>query len=168
MSHAPRIVIEPLNSRHDRRRFDCGIAALNRYLQRQAGQDSRRRISRVFVARDPEDDASVVGYYTLSAVSIDLSTLPPDLASKLPRHPIPAALIGRLAIDLSHQGAGIGPMLLANAIKRTLAVGDDIAIYAMVVDAIDARAAAFYTRFGFAPLVDDGDRLFLALRSIVQ
>jgi GNAT superfamily N-acetyltransferase len=164
MTGEPRLVIEPLNPHHDRGGFDCGIASLNRYLQRQAGQDSRRRISRVFVARMPEDEAGILGYYTLSAVSIDLSTLPPDTAGKLPRHPIPAALIGRLAVAEAHHGQRIGSMLLANAIRRTLAVGDEIAIHALVVDAIDERAAAFYARFGFAPLLDDGSRLFLPLR----
>jgi len=83
----------------------------------------------------------------------------------LPRHAIPAALIGRLAIDFSAQGKGIGKMLLSNAIKRTLAVSDDIAIYALVVDAISQEAGSFYKRYGFSRLAHSGDRLFLPLKS---
>ena len=111
------------------------------------------------------DKTAVLGYYTLSTLSIDLSILPEKIAKKLPRHPIPAALIGRLAVDVSAQGKGIGKMLLANAIKRTLAVSNEIAIYAMVVDAINEEAVSFYKRYGFSILARDGNRLFLPLNS---
>ncbi len=165
MSSANELVIELLNQNHNRTVFNCGIESLDRYLTRQASQDMKRRISRVFIARPPGDRTLVLGYYTLSALSIDLSVLPEIVAKKLPRHPIPAALIGRLAIDLSAQGKGIGNMLLANAIKRTMAVSDDIAIYAMVVDAINQPAESFYEHYGFARLAHNGSRLFLPLRS---
>ena len=72
MSPAPKLVIELLDRSHNRDVFDCGTAPLNRYLQRQANQDMKRRISRVFVARAPESKSRVVGFYTLSAISIDL------------------------------------------------------------------------------------------------
>ena len=120
----------------------------------------------MFVVRSPEDETQVLGFYTLSALSIDLSVLPEEVTAKLPRHPVPAALIGRLAVDLSAQEIGIGKMLLADAIKRTLAVSDDIAIYAMAVDAINEQAESFYERYGFARLAHDGSRLFLPLRSL--
>ncbi len=166
MSSENELVIEPLNRYHNRTVFNCGIESLDRYLQHQSNQDTKRRISRVFVARTPQNKTSILGYYTLSAVSIDLSVLPGNIAKKLPRHPIPAALIGRLAIDVSAQGKGIGKILLSNAIKRTLAVSDDIAIYAMVVDAINQQAASFYKRYGFTRLANGGTRLFLPLRSL--
>jgi GNAT superfamily N-acetyltransferase len=165
MSSERELVIEPLNRNHNRTLFNCGIESLDRYLKRQAGQDMKRRASRVFVVRAPEDETQVLGFYTLSVLSIDLSVLPEEVAAKLPRHFIPAALIGRLAVDLSAQEIGIGKMLLADAIKRTLAVSDDIAIYAMVVDAVNERAESFYERYGFARLAHDGSRLFLPLRS---
>jgi GNAT superfamily N-acetyltransferase len=166
MSSPRGLVIEPLERSHNRTAFDCGIESLDRYLKRQAGQDIRRRVSRVFVGRAQEDDIKVLGFYTLSALAIDLSVLPVALAAKLPRQPVPAALIGRLAVDRSAQGTGIGRMLLADAIKRTLAVSDEIAIYAVVVDAINERAESFYRRYGFARLAHGGSRLFLPLRSI--
>ncbi|MGD8755807.1 MAG: GNAT family N-acetyltransferase, partial [Desulfobacterales bacterium] len=89
------------------------------------------------------------------------------LTRKLPRHQVPAALIGRLAVSKAAQGQGIGKMLLADAIKRTLAVGDQIAIYAMVVDVIDDSVKGFYEQFGFTQLSDDSPRLFLPLKSII-
>jgi len=166
MSSESELVIEPLNRNHNRVSFNCGIESLDRYLKHQANQDIKRRISRVFVARSPQDKTSVLGYYTLSTLSIDLSVLPDKFAKKLPRHPIPAALIGRLAGDISGQGKGIGKMLLANAIKRTLAVSNEIAIYAMVVDAVNDEAESFYERYGFSRLVRSGSRLFLPLKSL--
>jgi GNAT superfamily N-acetyltransferase len=131
MSPTPTLAIELLDRSHNRNIFDCGIESLNRYLQHQANQNMRRGISRVFVACPPENKSRILGFYTLSAVSIDLSALPEKVAKKLPKHPVPAALIGRLAVDLSAQGMGTGQMLLADSIKRTIAVSDDIAIRAI-------------------------------------
>ena len=165
MSSESELVIEPLNRNHNRTAFNCGIESLDRYLKHQANQDIKRRISRVFVARSRQDETRVLGYYTLSTLSIDLSVLPEKIAKKLPRHPIPAALIGRLAVDISAQGKGIGKMLLSNAIKRTLAVSDDIAIYAMVVDAINERGRVLLQALRIFPLASQGNRLFLPLKS---
>jgi len=166
MNPGEGVVIEPLARHHDRQSFRCGVEALDRYLKRQARQDIARRISRVFIARDPAQETRMLGYYTLSGLSIDLSALPDSVARKLPRHPIPAALLGRLAVDLDARGRGIGRLLLANAIRRTLSVSDQIAIHAMVVDAIDQRAVDFYRRHGFAPLLSGERRLFLPLKSV--
>ena len=167
MTDFQNLVIAPLNPTHDRTGFQCGVEALDRYLKRQAKQDSKRRIARVFVATKPDNPRSVIGYYTLSTLSIELNQLPEKLARKLPKHPVPAALIGRLAVSKAAQGQGIGKMLLADAIKRTLAVGDQIAIYAMVVDVIDDSVKGFYEQFGFTQLSDDSPRLFLPLKSII-
>lgn len=162
------LIIEPLGPEHDRSAFQCGADILNRYLQKQATQDIRRRISRVFITTTAKKPQIIIGYYTLSTLSIELSQLPEQLSRKLPKHALPAALIGRLAVDRSAQGHGVGKMLLADAVKRTLSVSDQIAIYAMVVDAIDEKAAAFYEKFGFARLGADLSRLFLPLKSIYQ
>ncbi len=166
MTDDHELIITALHANHDRAGFRCGVEALDRYLAKQANQDIRRRISRVFVATPSKNPEKVLGYYTLSALSIELSRLPDNLTRKLPRHPVPSALIGRLAVTEVDQGLGIGKMMLADAIRRTLAVGDQIAIYAMVVDALDDNAKRFYERFGFTPLVDGGLRLFLPLKSI--
>lgn len=166
MMGLPPLIIEPLNVTHERTSFKCDVESLDRYLKKQARQDIRRCISRVFVASRPETPQAIVGYYTLSTLSIALNQLPQHLARKLPKHPVPAALIGRLAVKRTEQGQGIGKMLLADAVKRTMAVSDQIAIYAMVVDAIDENASRFYGRFGFTSLSDDSSRLFLPLKSI--
>ncbi len=163
MSAESGLIIEPLSRHHNRNAFCCGIESLDAYLRRQATQDVKRRISRVFIARYPEDPARIVGYYTLSSLSIDLPALPDQAAKKLPRHPIPAALTGWLAVDASARSKGIGKMLLSNTIRRTLAVSDDIAIYALVVDAINKDAESFYLRYGFSRLAYSSSWLFLPL-----
>ena len=128
--------------------------------------NATRHISRVFIATKPDNPKPVIGCYTLSTLSIDLNQLPEKPARKLPKHPVFAALIGRLAAGKAAQGQGVGKPLLADAIKRTLAVSDQIAIYAMVVDAIDDNAREFCEQFGFGRLSDDSPRLFLPLKSI--
>lgn len=159
-----RLTIEPLNRDHNRGTFSCGVESLDRYLKRQANQDVKRRISRVFFARGPLE-TEILGYYTLSTLALDLSVLPEKIAKQLPRHPVPAALIGRLAVNASMQGQGVGGMLLVNAIKRTLAVSEEIAIYAMVVDAKNDKAETFYRHYGFSRLASNDTRLFLPLKS---
>ena len=119
-----------------------------------------------FVATKPDNPIVVMGYYTLRTLSIELNQLPEKLARKLPKHPVPAALIGRLATCNAAQGQGVGKLLLADAIKRTLAVSDQIAIYVMVVDAINDNAKGFYEQFGFTRLNDNSPRLFLPLKSV--
>ena len=162
MTESDALIVEPLGTRHDRAAFSCGLAELDRYLARQAGQDVRRQIARVFVCTAGEAD-TVLGFYTLSALSIDLASLPERLSRKLPRHPVPCALIGRLAVDRSAHGRGLGRMLLADAVRRTVAAGETVAIHALIVDAANDDARRFYERFGFEPLTDHPMRLFLPL-----
>lgn len=159
------LIIEPLSSDHDRPGFTCNVDSLDNYLKKQAKQDIKRRISRVFVATTPKHPDTIVGYYTISTLSIELSQLPEVLARKLPRQPVPAALIGRLAVAQHAQGQGVGKMLLMDAIKRTLRVSDEIAIYAIVVDAIDMHAKSFYQQYGFSSLSSKSRRLYLPLKS---
>jgi len=166
MTDFQNLVIEPHNRPHDKTGFECGVEALDRYLKKQVKQDIKRRISRVFVATKPDKPKAVIGYYTLSTLSIELNQLPEKLARKLPKHPVPAALLGRLAVSNAAQGQRVGKMLLADAIKRTLAVSDQIAIYAMVVDVINDNVKGFYEQFGFTRIDDDSPRLFLPLKSI--
>lgn len=165
MNSPKTTIIEPLARHHDRKCFRCGEPSLDRYIQQQASQDSKRRISRIFVAINRES-GSLLGYYTLSALSISLNDLPQEVAGKLPKHPILAALIGRLAVAEHAQGNGMGKILLADAVKRTLVASEEVAIYALVVDAINERAVRFYENFGFTDLKCESNRLFLPLKSI--
>lgn len=166
MNAANKVIIEALDRNHDRATFDCGNEMLNNYLKRQASQDMKRRISRVFVARNTSDEKHILGFYTLSSLSIELSSLPEPIRNKLPKHPLPAALVGRLAVAAAVKSQGYGGLLLADAIKRTLAVSSEIAIYAIVVDSIDEQAASFYQHFGFQRLEQHNRRLFLPLKAL--
>jgi GNAT superfamily N-acetyltransferase len=158
------LVIEPLGRQHDRAGFSCDVADLDDYLRRRAGQDVRRRIARVFICTE-KGTHIVLGFYTLSAISIDVGSLPDAQARKLPRHPVPAALIGRLAVDRSAQGKGLGRLVLADAIQRTLGASEQVAIHAVVVDAKNEAARRFYRTYGFLSLPDQPMRLFLPLNS---
>ncbi len=143
------IRIEPLGAKHDRSAFSCGVPALDRYLREQAGQDARRRVAAPFVASP--DGVKVLGFYTLSATSIQLTEVPATLAKKLPRYPrLPATLLGRLATDMSVRGVGLGRFLLIDAIMRS--VRSEIASFALVLDAKDETAASFYERESFIRL----------------
>jgi len=156
--------IEPLGAHHDRAAFSCGEAALDGYLARQASQDVRRRVTRVFVAVGDEP-SRIDGYYTLSALGFGKQGLPPPLARRMPHHPIPAALLGRLAVDRRRQRCGLGEILLLDAIRRVVAVTASLAVYAIVVDVKGAAAEAFYQRYGFQPFIDEPRRLFLAMET---
>ena len=157
--------IEPLSNAHDRVRFDSGSEPLGRYFREQASQDIKRRIATCFVAVDL--DRNVAGYYTLTATSIALSALAPEIAKKLPRYPVvPAALIGRLAVAQPHQGKGLGGVLLADAALR--AARAELGVFALLVDAKDDGAQRFYEHHGFTLLPGDVRRLFIPVVSALQ
>jgi len=161
------LTVEPLASHHDRASFSCGEPSLDRYIRRQASQDARRRVARVFVARTHPPER-IAGYYTLSAASFEKDDLPAEVAKRLPHYPVPAAVIGRLAVDLRSQGGGLGEVLLLDAIRRVVRAGDTIGVYAVVVDALHDRASAFYERYGFLPFPSRPLRLYLPLRTFEQ
>jgi GNAT superfamily N-acetyltransferase len=157
--------IEALNATHDRRVFACGVTALDDYLATRATQDIKRRIGNCFVA--VTDDNKIAGYYTLAATSIPLPDITEADARKLPRYPvIPAALIGRLAIDQRFQGKKLGGALIIDAAKR--AATSDAAIYALIVEAKDATAKAFYEHLGFATFRSKPRSLYLPLATLLS
>ena len=159
-------IVEALARRHDRSRFDCGSKPLDRYIRQQASQDVRRRVAQVFVAI-PEGSVEVAGFYTLSAGSLERTALPPQEAGRLPRYPVPVALIGRLAVGRRWSGRGLGSALLADVFRRVARASEALAVYAVTVDAKDARAQAFYERFGFIRLPDAaGRRLFCPMATV--
>lgn len=162
------ITVEPLGRQHDRTAFHCGSEALDRYLKQQARQDADKRVAAPFVAVRPPD-TRVLGYYTLSASVLTLTELPEELARKLPRYPqLPVTLLGRLAVDQSTKGQGLGEHLLLDALHRSLAHADQIAAMAVVVDAKDEAAEAFYRHYGFLTLQTLPSRLFLPMRLVAQ
>ena len=160
----PSLIIEPLGSHHDRAAFSCGEPALDSYLQRQASQDLRRRVAQIFVALG-DAPGKIAGYYSLSAASFERDELPPVLAKRLPHYPVPAAILGRLAVDRASQGQGLGETLLLDAIRRVVRASVTVAIYAIVVDAKNDRAVAFYERYGFRAFATEQRRVFLPLET---
>ncbi len=163
----PRYVVEPLNkNRHDRSHFSCGIELLDRYLKEQADQDRKRKIAVPFVLVE-KDQPHVLGYYTLSSLSIHLEELPPGVAKRLPRYPdVPATLLGRLAVHRMSQRQGLGEFLLMDALYRSLDQSGKVASFAVVVDSINESARNFYLHFEFIPFPDRPDRLFLPMETI--
>ncbi|MEO6321886.1 MAG: GNAT family N-acetyltransferase, partial [Polaromonas sp.] len=150
----------PLEGRHDRTAFDCASEPLNRYFFQQVSQDVRRRVTACYVALS--QDGRIAGFYTLASTALLLSQLPTDLGKKLPRYPtVPAVRMGRLAVDQAFKGQGLGGALLADALARALRA--EIAAYALVVDAKDAAAAAFYWHHGLIALPSQPMTLFLPL-----
>jgi GNAT superfamily N-acetyltransferase len=117
------------------------------------------------VATDADRPQTILGYYTLSAGSICADDLPPTHKLCLPKYPVPVALLGRLAVDKNHQGQRLGAILLADAIQRIEQASEVLAVYAVVVDALNASAAEFYRQFGFIEFPGEVLKLFLPLSS---
>lgn len=148
MSAPYRII--PLAPGIDRSGFSCGVTILDDYLRRQAMQDQRRNVAACYVAMDVATDR-IAGFYTLSASGVPLDDMPESIRKRLPRYPlVPVARLGRLAVDQSYQGQKLGAALLWDAAVKS--AGSEIAVFALVVDAKDDLAAAFYSHHGFMPL----------------
>jgi GNAT superfamily N-acetyltransferase len=151
--------IERLSDQLDRSEFACGSDALDRYLKTQASQDIRRHVASCFVAIE-QTTRAIAGYYTLAAAQIDAVDIPAEFVRRLPRYPrIPAALVGRLAVDRRYQGRRLGRALVVDAVQRTLQ--SDTAAFAVIVDAKDAAALAFYRRLQFESIGGNPNSLFL-------
>jgi ribosomal protein S18 acetylase RimI-like enzyme len=154
-------VIRPLDAAVETGAFLCGQPQLDTYLRRYASQDVRRGVARVFIATPREESRRLAGFFSLSAGSVNGEDLPPDMARKLPRYPVPIALLGRLAVDQAFQGRGLGSILLSDACQKVMRASRVLAVAALLVDAKDDPAAAFYRRFGFSPLPGRPDRLLI-------
>lgn len=154
----------PFDFVHDRTEFRSGSDPLDRYLREQVTQDIRRRVAACFVAL--ADGQRIAGYYTLASANLLLADLPASIGKKLPRYPtVPAVRMGRLAVDQAFKGQGLGGALLADALDR--AIRSEIGTYALVVDAKDESAAAFYRHHGFIALSGSPLTLFLPLATVL-
>src|SRR6185437_16052296 len=163
---AAQFTIEPLAAIHDRSGFACASAPLDCYFREQASQDIKRRVATCFVAVDLKK-RDVAGFYTLTAASVVLDALAPELVKKLPRYPVvPAALLGRLAIATRSQGKGLGAALLADALLRVARV--EMGVFAMLVDAKDDDAQRFYEKHGFVLLAGEQRRLVLSIATALR
>ncbi|MGH7194237.1 MAG: GNAT family N-acetyltransferase [Candidatus Saccharimonadales bacterium] len=163
----PEWLIEPLDrKRHERKSFDCGTGELNNWLIQFAGQYEERDLARTYVATLP-GDSRVVGYYSVCSHHVQFESVPQTEAKGLPKHQhVPVVLLGKLAVCTSVQGRGLGAVLLFDALRLAEHVSRRIGARAVEVDAIDSRARNFYLKHGFAPLADDPEHLFMAMRFI--
>ena len=162
---SPSVLIEPLASHHNRTAFSCGVEALDRYLRQQASQDARKHVTATFVLVE-SGKPTILGFYTLSATSVRLSDLPEATARKLPKYPlVPAILLGRLAVDENQRGKRYGEILLMDALERCLST-KEIGWTAVIVDAKDEKAVAFYEHYHFIRFSPHSNRLFLQRKTI--
>lgn len=158
--------IEPLARTHDRTVFSSGEQQIDDWFRTQAGQASRRGIATVHVMVDNDTDA-VIGFSTLSNFTILAADLPPGLGRGLPaRILLPAHLIGQLAVDTREQGRGYGSILLLDALRRAYRTTVDSASVAVVVHAISAQIATWYTRYDFIPFPTHPLSLCLPMKDI--
>lgn len=160
--------IEPLAVGHDRKSFRCGEESLDTFLHRFARQNMERGVGVTYVAVEDDAPGRILGYYTLSSSAIARQALPSaGESAKLPRYPVPSALIARLGVESGAQGRGLGLLLMLDALARVVRIADELGIHAVEVVALHERARTFYQRLGFIALQDDPLHLFLPL-SVVR
>jgi GNAT superfamily N-acetyltransferase len=159
--HGPR----PLERRDARDGFRCGVASLDTWLVEHAPGADASGSARSYVVVDEERDR-VVGYYALTVASLEREEATGRASRGMPRHPIPAMLLARLAVDESVQGEGLGAMLLADAMQRTLLVPEETGIRLLLVHAVNVEARSFYLHFGFEVSPSDPMNLQLLIKDI--
>ncbi len=150
--------------RHDRKRFDCGVKALNNYLRMMANQQSHKDNARTFILEDNTNPNYIMGYYTLTMIAMDLTALPLELQKKH-QNASSAGLIARLAVDKRYKKNGFGEWLLVDALQKLLDASDLVAFPFIIVDAKDG-ASDFYKKFGFLSFLDEDNKLFITVDSV--
>lgn len=158
------MIFARLSRDHDRKRFDCGVDSVNRYLRESARQQAEKGLALTFVLLEREESREIVGFYTLVMSSVSCSVVP---AKGLPRHQsAPVVLLAQFGVDRHHQGRGHGKRLLYHALYQTLQAADHVGCLAVVLDAVDEAARAFYLARGFQELSDDPLHLWLPISAI--
>lgn len=142
--------------------FDSGEESLDRYLLERALANHLADLARCYVCLDAD---RVIGYYTLSAVAVERSTLPGRVRRNAP-DPVPAVLLGRLAIDTTAQGGGLGRFLVRDAILSTLLAAERVGVRVLLVHALHESAARFYEALGFTRSPTDPLHLYLLLADV--
>lgn len=157
---------EPISKRHNRKAFDCGDAALNDFLRRHARQTHDQGGAKTFLAFKDDDASLVLGFYSLSPASVEFSRAPAVIKRGLARHDVPVFRLGRLAVDQSMQGKGLGGQLLLSAGRRCLRASQDVGGVALLIDAKNDGVANWYASYGALPLLDTPLSLLLSLSTI--
>ena len=143
--------------------FDCGQSALNQFLQRFALVNQKSNSAQTYVSCCSD---AVVGFYSLTVGSIEPAKASPRVIKGIAQHPVPVMILARLAVDLQHQGAGLGKALLKDALLRTGQAAEIAGIRALLVHAKDESARQWYLNWEFEPSASDPFHLFLLLKDI--
>lgn len=151
----------PIQATDNTTDFDSGEESLDRYLADRALTNHLADLGRCYVCIDGDTDKAF-GYYTLSAVAVEHADLPGKVRRNAP-NPVPAVLVGRLAIDSKARGSGLGRFLVRDAILSTLAAADRIGVRILLVHALHEQAATFYEKLGFRRSPTDPLHLYLLL-----
>lgn len=165
--------IELISPSHAVSGFSCGVQDLDDYLHKYAAQNHARRISTAYVAVDRSiafDATSkpVMGYYTLSNLSIAKDELPAKVVRGLPGYPIPAILLGRLAVEKALQKQQLGKFLLFDSFGKVIQSSSQVAAFALVVDAMFDHLVPWYKKFGFQECLNTPRRLFISVKTLVK
>lgn len=151
---------EPLSAAHDLAGFSCGKPSLDHWLRTRALSNQEKGFTAVMVVHE---EGRVVGFYGLAPSAVAPTMLPRSVRTGQPPDPVPCLLLGQLATDMDWAGRGIGAGLVKHALERCVAAARLIGGRALLVNAIDEEAAAFWRRRGFLPTRDDP---LLLVRSI--
>jgi GNAT superfamily N-acetyltransferase len=157
---------EPIAKRHNREAFDCGEQALNEFLRRHARKSHDLGGAKTFLAIENSGDEAIIGFYSLSPASVVYARTPEVVRRWLARHDVPAFRLARLAVDRSVQRQGIGGQLLLAAGRRCLLASVEVGGVALLIDAKNEKAAAWYASYGAVPLLDMPSTLMLPLATI--
>jgi GNAT superfamily N-acetyltransferase len=158
----------PIAKRHDRAAFDCGDLDLNLYLQRYARQNHQSGGAKCFVGAPSGAPTRILGFYTLSPASLEYSRTPVLAKKCLARYDVPVFRLGRLAVDRTVQGRGLGGALLLRAAERCIRVAHEVGGVALLIDAKNDRAARWYESYGALRLDDAPLSLVLPLAVAVD
>jgi GNAT superfamily N-acetyltransferase len=157
---------EPINKSHDRKAFDCGEDALNDFLRRHARKSHDLGGVKTFLAIDDADKKTILGFYSLSPVSVEYARTPELVRRGLARHDVPGFRLARLAVDRRFQGLGLGGQLLMAAGKRCLLAAAEVGGVMLVIDAKNEKAAKWYSGYGAVPLLDASWSLVIPVAQI--
>ena len=153
---------------HDRKTFSCGKEDLDNYIKKQASQDMKRGLAAVFII-EGGGDGEIAAYYSFSALSVDAGDLTELAAKGLPKkRPVPCTLLGQFAVHKKYQGNGISTWLVAHVMHEVLAHSKKIASFALVVDAVDGDARAYWGKCGFLSFPNSPNRMFALMRDIKE
>ncbi len=162
------LTFEKISRDVNRKNFDCSVHSLNEYLKKYAWQNFKKNVGVTILAFEEGSRDKILGYYTVSMAQIDFEHLPLELSKGLPRYPVPAMRIGRIAVDRSAQAKGVGSALLKDALRRAVALSTEVGTSAVLVDAINEQAKGFYEHYGFVALNDLPSALVLPVATIVR